>query len=84
MVRRYPTQRCLPRNARMSFTRRLEGMLLQRIFYDEAGGKRGSRERLFEDRMQKVDMRPTAIRNWVNGVMRELLGRSISIEYTYS
>lgn len=80
MVRRYPTQRCLPRNARMSFTRRLEGMLLQRIFYDGTGGKRGSRESLFEDRMQKVDMRADGnkeLGKWSHE--RLLLRRSISI-----
>ena len=51
-----------------SFIRRLEEMLLQRIFYDEARGKRGSRERLFENIMRYDHVRPSAIRNWVNGV----------------
>jgi aminoglycoside phosphotransferase (APT) family kinase protein len=50
---------------------RFEQMLLRRIFYDEMGGKpeNGSRERLFENKMQQVDVRPTAVRNWANGVI---------------
>jgi aminoglycoside phosphotransferase (APT) family kinase protein len=52
---------------------RFEQMLLRRIFYDEMGGEpeRGSRERLFENKMQQVDVRPTAVRNWANGVLHE-------------
>jgi aminoglycoside phosphotransferase (APT) family kinase protein len=51
---------------------RHEQMLLRRIFYDEMGGKpkHGSRERLFENKMQQVDFRPTAVRNWANGVLQ--------------
>jgi len=51
---------------------RLEQMLLRHIFYDEMGGKpkHGSRERLFENKMQQVDLRPTGVRNWANGVLQ--------------
>jgi aminoglycoside phosphotransferase (APT) family kinase protein len=51
---------------------RHEQMLLRRIFYEEMGGKpkHGSRERLFENKMQQVDLRPTAVRNWANGVLQ--------------
>ena len=52
---------------------RHEQMLLRRIYYEEMGGrpKHGSRERLFESKLQQVDVRPTAVRNWANGVLHE-------------
>jgi aminoglycoside phosphotransferase (APT) family kinase protein len=50
----------------------LEQMLLRRIFYDETGGnsKLRSRERLFENKTNQVDFRPTIIRNWANEVLQ--------------
>ncbi|KAF8473663.1 phosphotransferase enzyme family-domain-containing protein [Russula ochroleuca] len=53
---------------------RHEQMLLRRIYYDEMGGKpeHGSRERLFENKLQQVDVRPTAVRNWANGILHEV------------
>jgi hypothetical protein len=52
---------------------RHEQMLLRRIYYEEMGGKpnHGSRERLFESKLQQVDVRPTVVRNWANGVLHE-------------
>ena len=49
---------------------RLEQMLLRRIFYEEMGGKpdHGSRERLFENKMYQAEVRPIAVRSWVNRV----------------
>ena len=51
---------------------RHEQMLLRRIFYDEMGAepRHGSRERLFENKMQQVDFRPIAVRNWAKGVLQ--------------
>ncbi len=51
---------------------RFEHMLLRRVFHDEMGGQpeHGSRERLFENKIQQVDLRPTAVRNWANGVLQ--------------
>src|SRR6266446_4210519 len=45
---------------------RFEHMLLRRVFHDEMGGQpeHGSRERWFENKIQQVDLRPTAVRNW--------------------
>ena len=57
---------------------RHEQMLLRRIYCDdsEMGGRpedaSGSRERLFENKMQQVDVRPMAVRNWANGILREV------------
>jgi len=53
---------------------RLETMLLRRIFYEEVGGKpdHGSRERLFEIKVQQVELWPTIVRNWVNRVQEGL------------
>jgi len=50
----------------------LEQMLLRRIFYDESGGnfKHRSRERLFENKINQVDFRPTLVRNWANKVLQ--------------
>ena len=54
---------------------RHEQMLLRRIYCDEMGGGHthasGSRERLFESKLQQVDVRPTAVINWANGVLHE-------------
>jgi hypothetical protein len=53
---------------------RLEKMLLRRIFYEEVGGKpdHGSRERLFEIKVQQVEIRPTIVSSWVNKVQEGL------------
>jgi aminoglycoside phosphotransferase (APT) family kinase protein len=53
---------------------RHEQMLLRRIFCEEMGDRPedGSRERLFENKMQQVDVRPTAVRNWANGILHEV------------
>ncbi|KAI0280955.1 hypothetical protein BGY98DRAFT_961531 [Russula aff. rugulosa BPL654] len=50
----------------------LEQMLLRRIFYDEIGGKskHRSRERLFENKINQVDFRPTLVRDWANKVLQ--------------
>ena len=50
----------------------LEQMLLRRIFYDETGGdsKHRSRERLFENKINQVDFRPTIVKDWVNKVLQ--------------
>jgi hypothetical protein len=50
----------------------LEQMLLRRIFYDETGGnsKHRSRERLFENKINQVDFRPTIVRDWANKVLQ--------------
>ena len=44
----------------------LEQVLLRRIFYEGLGGKpdHGSRERLFENKMYQVEVRPRAVRSW--------------------
>jgi hypothetical protein len=49
-------------------------MLLRRIFYEEVGGKpdHGSRERLFENKIQQVEVWPTVVRDWVNRVQEGL------------
>ena len=48
----------------------LEQMLLRRVFYNETGGdsKHRSRERLFENKIDQVEMRARSIRNWANEV----------------
>jgi hypothetical protein len=45
-------------------------MLLRRIFHDETGGnfEHRSRERLFENKINQVDFRPTIVRDWANKV----------------
>lgn len=50
----------------------LEQMLLQHIFYDETEGNSNhrSRGRLFENKINQVDLRPTLIRNWANEVLQ--------------
>jgi hypothetical protein len=49
---------------------RLEQMLLRRVFNEELAGKPeyGSWERLFENKMYQVELRPIAVRRWVNRV----------------
>ncbi len=51
---------------------RFEHMLLRHVSHDEMGGQpeHGSHERLSENKMQQVDLRPTAVRNWANGVLQ--------------
>jgi len=46
----------------------LEQMLLRRIFFDEIGGNPNHRscERLFENKMNQVDLRPTLVRDWAS------------------
>ena len=53
---------------------RLEQMLLRRIIYEEVGGKpdHGSQERLFEVKVQQVELWPTPVRKWVNRVQEGL------------
>ena len=50
----------------------LEQMLLRRNFYDETGGnsKHRSCERLFENKINQVDFRPTLVRDWANKVLQ--------------
>ena len=44
------------------------------IFYEEVGGKpdHGSRERLFDIKIQEAEYWPTMARNWVNRVQEGL------------
>ncbi|KAI0260085.1 phosphotransferase enzyme family-domain-containing protein [Gloeopeniophorella convolvens] len=50
---------------------RIEQMLLRDVFYRELGGRPqgGTRERLFENKINQVEMRPSVVTRWAKGVI---------------